>query len=443
MNRRLLLLVGGGLTLLLILLLVALSCAPKKSAKKPGGQQITLTYWRLFDDKEKFDPIIEQYKKTHPNITIEYRKLTAAEYEKTLLEALAAGKGPDMFSLHNDWMASYFDKLAPLPEKDLSTADYQKQYYPAVKDAIKDNRIYGIPYAMDTLGLFVNTELFSKANASDIPKTWDDLVGKAGDPTKPGIISKLNVRQGNAFSQSAIALGNTRVSRAADILSLLMLQQRTTMVNDDHSQALFNLTQKVENKELHLGTIGLEFYSSFANPRTGNYSWNAAAGDSVKAFADGKAVMMVGYAYHVPTVERLNPNLRYSIEPMLQIAGTDPVNYASYWAETVSKNSQHQKEAWDFIRFVSSKEQLRTYTDATQSISARKDVSAGGKLDVLQKQLETATTWYKGDASKADEIFLSMIDQVLGGEDPQRAVDNGANRLTTVLKGLNSGSKKD
>jgi hypothetical protein len=71
-------------------------------------------------------------------------------------------------------------------------------------------------------------------------------------------------------------------------------------------------------------------------------------------------------------------------------------------------------------------------------IPSRKDVSATGGLDVLQEQLDSARSWYKGDAQKADEIFARMVSSVLRGEGSQNVIDRGANDLTDVLRELKS-----
>ncbi|MEX1113494.1 MAG: hypothetical protein WED32_03515, partial [Patescibacteria group bacterium] len=76
-----------------------------------------------------------------------------------------------------------------------------------------------------------------------------------------------------------------------------------------------------------------------------------------------------------------------------------------------------------------------------ESVPARKEVPASGGLDVLQEQLETARSWYKGDAAKADAIFARMIDQVLAGENPQNVIDRGANELTDILRQLNASTQ--
>jgi multiple sugar transport system substrate-binding protein len=434
-NRTLLIAIGGFLVLAVILFGVMVACSPKQ---KPQNEKVVLNYWTVFDNEEKLQPIIEKYEKSHPNVDIQYKKLTYEEYQKTLNESFAGGKGPDIFSVQNSWMPKYFDKISPIPEKTYKTADYKKDFYPAISDTIKDDRIYAIPITMDALGLYVNDTLLSKSESGEAPKTWQDLVGDP-DTKKPNTIPGMNNRQGNTFNQSAIALGNDKVPRAADILALMMLQQRTQMTNPEKTQATFNLTQTVNNKEVNLGTDALKFYTSFANPASENYSWNAQQGDAVTAFSRGKVVMMVAYGYQVPILDRLNPDMSYSVKPVPQIAGTEPVNYANYWGEAVAKNSKNQQQAWSFIRYLTDKDQMAQYAEDTRQMPARKDLSqSDDKLQDLQKQLETATTWYKGDAEKADSYFLRMISQTLAGENPQNAINRSANDLTEVYKQINA-----
>ena len=436
MNKRLIFIVAGGGLLLLaivwILLAVFAGGGQKKAAPKEEGP-VTLTYWRVFDDTDKFQEQIDEYQGEHGDVKIEYRKLTFQEYERTLLDALAEGRGPDILMVHNTWLPRYFNKISPLPEGKYKISDYEREFYPPAQETVKNNRIYGLPLTIDTLGMYVNEDLELESEVGESPDTWEKLIGRNGNPN---LLKQINRRSGDSFRRSAVALGNNGVSRSQDILALLMLQNRTKMTNDQHTQATFNLTQDVEGQQKALGRIGLEFYTSFADPRSPNYSWNDRNGSSVRAFAKNKVAYFFGYAYHAQELKRLNPDLQYRIEKIPQIAGTAPVNYASFWVETVSRNSKHQKEAWDFVRFLTGKEPMQTYAEATELIPARKEISASGGLEVMQEQLPSARSWYKGDADKADAIFARMISSVLRGERSQNAIDRGANDLTDVLRQL-------
>lgn len=430
MNRKIL--IGGiaGVIALFLVLLVVASVlgGNKKKAIKLTNDNVTLTYWGVDDTSETLDPFIQDYQKLHGNIKIDYKKLDRATYESQLVDALASGKGPDLFEVHNDWLPRYYDKITSMPTDIYSPDDYKREFFPVVTDeTIAGGKIYGVPLYLDTLGLYSNNRLLDNASVTDPPKTWEDLVKKGG------VLTQLTNRQGRTINQSAIALGNTKISRASDVLALLMLQQRTQMTNDTRSAATFNLPQKVQGKDVYLGTQALDFFTSFANPAKSNYTWDDSLGDSVTAFAKGKVAMIIGYPYVKAQLTKLSPNLQFTIAGVPQIGGQDPVNFASFWPNVVSKSSQHQREAWDFIKYLSSKDQLPTYLDSAQRVSPRKDIPGAGNFDAFYQQNASAVTWYKGDAAKADGIFIELIGRVLSGENLQRSIDAAANEETQVL----------
>jgi multiple sugar transport system substrate-binding protein len=432
MNRKILIGIIVGVIIVIIGIL-ALAGGGGKKKSDTGSGDITLTYWRVDDDSNVMDPFFQAFEKDHPNVKIDYKKIERATYETQLLDALAAGKGPDLFQVHDTWLPRYYDKITPMPEDMYAVGDYRRDFFKAITDeTVVSDKIYGIPYYMDTLGLYYNNALLLDANNSEPPRTWQELVGAEGTPPAQTMAGQLNNRQGNTFNRSAIALGTANVTRSSDILSLLMLQWRTEMVNAAKDKALFNLPQKVGTTEKHLGTDALNFYTCFADPRCPYYSWNGSQ-DPTQAFAQGKVAMIVGYPYLKAEITKLNPDLRVGVAKVPQVGGQDPVNYASFWPEVVSKSSQHQKEAWQLIRFMSDKDQITQYQDEAHRVSPRKDVSGLSEFTAFYEQNESATTWYKGDADKADKVFVDLIARVLRGEDAQRAIDVAANDETGIL----------
>lgn len=438
MNRKILIGAIIGVVVLIIGLLALASSGGKKN-EGPSGPT-TLTYWGVDDTSEVMDPFIQKFEKTHSNIKIDYKKIERSNYESQLVEALAAGKGPDLFQVHNTWLPRYYDKIAAMPDGMYDTADYRREFFKAITDVtVVNDKIYGIPLYMDTLGLYYNNNLMRQAeNGGEPPRFWQDLVGAdANVPIQQTLVGQLTNRQGATINQSAIALGTPNVTRSSDILALIMLQFGTEMVNADKSQALFNLAQKLNGAERHLGTDALGFYTCFGDPTCKTYTWNGKQ-DPVTAFAQGKVAMIVGYPYMKKDIARLSPDLQVGVAKVPQMSGRDPLNYASFWPEVVSKSSQHQKDAWEFIRFMTDKDQISEYQEAAERVSPRKDVSGIAELTTFYDQNESATTWYKGDAEKSDQVFVDMIARVLKGDTPQRSIDTAANAQSQILVDVKS-----
>lgn len=432
MNRKILIFGIAGLVILVLGILALVSLGGKQSGPPQQGD-IVLTYWGIDDTTEVIDPFIQRFQQGHGGVKVEYKKMERATYDQQLVEALAAGKGPDIFEIHDTWLPRYYDKITPMPEKELSADDYRRTYFKGITDqTVINNRIYGIPFYLDTLGLYYNDALLGKSEFGEPPRSWEELVGKEGTPIGQTMLGQLTQRQGNTINQSAIAIGKPNVTRSTDILSLMMLQNRTEMVNEAKDKALYNLPQKVEGKDIHLGTKSLEFYTCFGDPRCKFYTWDGSQ-DPIKAFASGKVAMIIGYPYLKQQIAKLNPDLRIGIEKVPQLAAGDPVNYASFWPHVVSKTSQHPDEAWKFIKFMSETDQIVEYQDITERVSPRQDVQGSGGNTVFYEQNASATTWYKGDNGRADKTFVDMITRVIGGEDPQRAIDAAANAQTGIL----------
>jgi len=131
----------------------------------PGPKRVQLEFWGTYDDPYIFSDIIRDFKKIYPNISIRYRSIPFESYEKTVIDALAAGQGPDIWMIHSTWLPKHKDKLRPLPKDlDYSLADFKNDFVDvAEKDLVDDGKIYAVPLYIDTLALYYNKDLFNSA----------------------------------------------------------------------------------------------------------------------------------------------------------------------------------------------------------------------------------------------------------------------------------------
>lgn len=448
----------GILVFILIIILAFVSLRKPKPTKLTFPKEpVTLTYWRLFDDKEVFEPLISAYKSQRKNVTIKYIKKEYETYEEDLIDALAAGKGPDIFILRADWLPKHFDKLTPMPEGMIDLAQYKEAFVKTVSnDLIFDDKIYGMPLSVDSLALYYNPSLFEEALSnylrehqeeseeritevrrllSQPPENWTDFIE---------VVKLLTQKdeRGN-IKKAGAALGRGKnVAKAADILSLLMLQNNTQMTTADKKTATFNLPIKTkEGNLIYPGTSALDFYTSFARPKKETYTWPSDFPDSISAFGQGKVAMIFHYSYWLPLLKKQYPNLRFEVAPMPQIKGvTERVDYAYYWVEVVSKNTQYPQVAWDFLKFLGSKEIVKQYNQLAQRPYSRQAFSqeemGGGGLSVFSAQSKTALSWYKTDPQKVENIFNDMIEAVVEKNQPlQEAIDTAAASITNLLQG--------
>ncbi len=400
-----------------------------------NASKVTLKVWKPFVDSDKMGVIIQAYKKSHPNVTVEYTKKNIENYEKDLLNALASGNGPDVFSINNTWLPEYLDKVSPAPDKLYSLKEYKDAFVDVVStDFIKDNKIYGTAMWVDSLGLYYNKDIMGTAGIATPPKTWDEL---ASDSRR---IASQN-EQGY-FERSGVAMGtNDNVNRGVDIVYLLMLQAGTVPWSSDNRTPRFASSVQRNGKSVNPGVEATEFYTSFADPSSRNYTWNSESDYSVDAFANGRAAFLYGYSYTRDQIEAKAPNLNYDVAPVPQYDLTQPnVNFASYFGEVVSKQSKHTDVAWDFLKFATSKSALDAYYAKDKQPSSRRDLielqSQDLDIGVFAHANLTAKSFYKVNEEKFDQLIGDAINNILfKGQSISSSLSRAQSQANALVQG--------
>lgn len=387
---------------------------------------VTITYWRTWDGTAVFDQILADYKKLHPNVTVNLVNLDFDSYDQKLAEAASTGQLPDIFTVRNDWLARYKTASTPAPTSVFTLADYKKIFAPlAIRDLITDNQISGLTYALPTLGLFYNPQLLAASGITSPPTSWEEVASDA---------PKLTHKNGNTIAQSGIALGTASILHSTDILSLLMMQNGATMTDQPPTQATF---AQADSKNYYPGAAAVEFYTSFASPTKQVFSWDDSLGYDVAAFAKGKVALMINYPFKALEVNQINPSLNYKTASLPQIKGAVPINYSEYWVELVNKKSPQAEISWDLLRFIASKQELAKFTKPALRPASRLDLAhnqeSDSALGPFAKQVPSAADWYRGDNYAIDKIFANLMSKVLTGQSSVDATAAAAAQTTAVV----------
>lgn len=401
--------------------------------KEKPPAPVTLEFWGVFEDSGAYAPLIAQFNQAYPHITINYYKKNIATYEQDLLNALAAGRGPDIFSIHNTWLPRYLDKLFPAPEGMLTPADYANVFVDVAGwDFINEGKIYAFPFYIDTLALFYNKDLFNAAGIALPPSTWEEVNAAAESLTEKDL-------DGN-ITQSGIALGAAKnVNRCTDILSLLMIQSGAKMVSEERSSAAFADSVFLNNESFYPSSRALAFYTNFANPKKRVYSWNNLQHYSIDAFSEGKAAMMINYSYQIPILRAKAASLKFGVASLPQISAgaANVANYANYWGQGVSKSSSNQNAAWQFLGWMSQKENMKDFLGRVKKPASRRDLidwqKADPDLGIFAAQTLSAKSWWQVDNAQIEKIFANMIDQALSSPEMIDDIVRQANQEVTVL----------
>jgi len=410
MNNKLLFSVVIGLFFIVIIIVMVMVLGGADDKQK----SVVLEFWGVFDNKKHFESAIKIYEQTNPGVKIVYRNFAFEDYETSLISALAAGSGPDIWMMHNTWLPKHKDKIYPLPQEKqkgddepiMIFRDYKDTFVDvAVQDLTDRGEIYALPLYIDTLALYYNKDIFDSEGIAQPPSDWNEFID---------IVEKLTkFSTDGRIERAGVALGTSRnVNRSTDILSLLMLQSGVEMVNEDATLATFSDPVQGQN----VGEIALQFYTDFANPNKRVYTWNDDLFYSIDAFFTGQAVMMFNYSHHVQTLRDKAPRFKFDVADMPQIEGSESINYANYWVPTVWEFSEDPITAWKFLAYLASPEGVIPYLNSSQRPVARRDLVGEQSIElgigVFAEQALSAYSWYQIENSAIETIFADMIDDV-------------------------------
>lgn len=430
LNKNKIIIIGGLILIVIIGLVLIFARSGPKQAQLPAEPAGILTLWGVFDDQKIMEDLLTELSVT-TGIQVQYVGFNDPEtYERELINALAGGRGPDIFMFHNTWLPKHYDKITPLPADVLQFENF-RQLFPDVveQNFTRQGTIFALPASIDTLALFYNKDSFNQAAIVNPPKNWTEFQDAVIKLRLVESSTKKIIRAGAAFGGSAKS-----VNRAKDIISLLMLQTRVPMVDPDWTKATF----------AEKGEQAVSFYTQFANPASPLYTWHDDFMNSLDAFSQSKAAMMLNYSYQIPVLREKNPFLNFAIAPVPQSTPTqenpipDQATIANYWGFAVSNGAGFPSTAWRFILSLTTnpdaaRQYIKTFGKPPALKSLIQEYAGDPQLAVFANQSLIADSWPQFDEIKTEEIFSDMVEQILKGQLPIKEALNKAQEQISRL----------
>lgn len=424
-NRQVIMILGGVVLLGLVLFFFF-----SGAGRKPVQPAVTLTVWGV-DNSSAIQPLIDEYKKLRSNVQVTYTQLPANSYYARVVDALAAGNGPDVFMIHNRMVPMALNKLMPAATSTI-TVDNVRALYPTVveQDFTNSGNVYALPLYLDTLALFYNKDLLDQGGIMNPPQTWGQFQADV-----PLLTKKTNAGQ---ITQSGAAMGgsNASVHAGTDLAQLLMMQNLWQANGMMLGQGAADFYSGAGNR----GLDGFKFYLQFANPSSAAYSWSDTMGNSLDQFAAGKTALAFGYWSDLAELKAKSPYLNFHATPMPQIDNGQAVNYADYWGLAVSKQSPVYGWGWDFVVFATTDQTANQgYLTAAARLPALKSLIQTGNTDpeanVFLRQALTARSWWQPNEYSVTDIMNGAIQNVLSGQlSPENALQRAEEQVNQLLR---------
>jgi len=317
------------------------------------AQKTTVSFWTWRpEDVDAYDKLIAVFEKANPDIHVVQSPQKNTEYNTILSAALSGGAGPDVFQsrayggLETFAQSGYMEPLEKwVPElKGFDKAPLRGA------TSIKDGKIYGVPFASQTLFVYYNKAIYKQLGLS-VPDTWDQFLSNLQAIKKAGIQPLANggkegwtleVMMGalcpnfygaNDFFDSVVA-GKTNFQDPRFVAAIAKLKELTPYMPD-----------------LFMGVAYTDMQSAFINEQAAHF---------------------VGGSFEAGYFAAQNPKLDFDVFPAPTAKVGDP-HYVSVYADgnfSMNSASKYKEASAKWLRFLAGKTTGDVFIKDLKQVSA-------------------------------------------------------------------------
>ncbi|AJT43208.1 sugar ABC transporter substrate-binding protein [Psychromicrobium lacuslunae] len=430
-------LLGAGL------LLPALSGCAGNSA---NTLKIAYQQWGSGKVMENFlAKISEQFRLSQPDIQIHLIPLVAAEndyFTKNELMMSSDATTPDLvfedtFILKSDVAAGY---LQTLTDRVQGWEPWQ-QIYDSAKTAVtgEDGKIYGVPAGTDTRALWYNTDLFRQAGLPVPwqPKDWQQLLADLAvlKKTLPEVIP-FNIFSGKAQGEKASMQG----------FEMLLYGTESTLYDEAQKKWVIGSKGFIDS---------LSFIEKIFSEKLGpslSRALDANLTETVYTDWLPKAKLAValdgGWISNnwVPQAPGEWPEwssvLKQAKMPTQHGQAPGYSTLAGGWCWALPTRTKKADLAWEYLKTISTTENMMNYNIADNGVAVRKDVAAQEKYRTYTPTIQFFTSLVEGATFRpalaaypqiSAAIQEAMEKVMISGTSPQQAAEAYDAQITGIV----------
>lgn len=399
--------------------------------KTPEGIGGEVVMWGTFPNSILREPVEEINRNANGAFSISYIEKSKITLDAELVEALAAGRGPDVLLLPHDLILRHRDKIFPIPFENFSIRQFIDTFLEEGELYLSAEGALALPFSVDPLVMYWNRDIFSGAGIAKPPEFWDEFLTLALDLTK--VDNALNILQ------STIALGEfSNVEHAKELLSLLILQAGNPIVSSEGgklnsvlSQAGGEITPPAES--------ALRFFTEFSNSAKTIYSWNRSLPNSKDMFLAGDLAVYFGFASEWSDIRAKSPHLNFDVTLIPQIReGSRKATYATMEGVAVLRQSKNPGTAFYVVSLFSSKDFIKAMSLLSGLPPVRRDLLGapppGAVEGIFYSSALISRAWLDPNPVATREIFRQMVENTTSGRERlSEAVSRASDGIRRLL----------
>lgn len=396
-----------------------------KEDSTEGGKKVSLDFVWFTDgvEGEVMKGLIKEYEAQNENVKINLIEVAYKDLGTKLKTMISGGKPPALSRVSDTGM--FANQALDLTEY-LGTADeFSSQFIDSIKPYyIVDNKVIAAPMDVTANGMIYNKTLFDKAgvqvpSSPDDVWTWDEFA--------------------EALKQVQ-EKGGAKYGMVVDVTphrwSTMLYQFGGSVFNEDGTKTLINDENAVKTleyfKKLHAdGIMPDSVWIGGENPNN--------------LFRTGQVGVHLAGNWMLSNYKDIN-NFEWGVTYMPKQEIRSSVPGGKYLM--AFQNSGVEKEAAEFIKFLTSKDINSKYNQESLFISPRKD---SAKLDyefgkeffeIFSEELAATTPKAANDWSRqdvitkfTDDLKTNIIESLTGKLTPQEALDKVAEKAAKAIEG--------
>ncbi|MBI3634173.1 MAG: extracellular solute-binding protein [Candidatus Yonathbacteria bacterium] len=352
---------------------------------------------------------------TDQNVIIKYVEKNRETFTRDFVEAVASGNAPDLILVAQDEILSNVNKLSLIPYQSVTERVFKDTFIEEGELFLQEGGIVALPLTIDPLIMYWNRDIFTNEGIAAPPRLWDSFYS---------LSPRLSLRdQKGNIAQSFVAFGEySNVSNAKEILSTLIMQAGKPIVTLRDGFLAASLAQSIggvantgENAE-----NALLFFTQFSKPNKVSYSWNRSLPTSRSMFEDGNLALYFGFASEYVPILKRNPHLNFDITMMPQAGQfATKTTFGRMQGIAVVKASRNQAGAMYAVGILSNRDIVGALAEKMNLPPVRRDLISIRPTDAVFATLYDSAlishAWYDPDTEMTDQIFSTLIDNIVSG----------------------------
>lgn len=347
------------------------------------------------------------------NITIKYVEKAKATFNADLVEALAAGRGPDLFMIAQDEILRNLNKIALIPYTAVTERDFKDTFIQEGEMFFRPEGIVALPLTVDPIVMYWNRDILTNAGIVAPPTKWGEFFTMA-----PRIVVR---DQGGTISRSFASLGEYRnVSHAKEILSIIIMQAGSPIVSSQNGLLTADLTTSTDPNAQSPAVNAVNFFTQFASSDKDSYSWNRSLPYSRDMFEAGDLALYFGYASEYLSIKQKNPHLNFDVAVMPQADQTSArATFGRIQGFAMVKTSTNLQGAMHAALVLSGSDMIAGLAQSAGLPPVRRDLLGLGSSDPVQTIFYSSAlisrAWQDPSSVETDQLLQSMIDDIGSG----------------------------